>query len=283
MTDRAAFVAAIEADPDSDLPRLAWADWLDDHGEPERAELIRVQCELARHPSPKLRGRERAVLNALGRVWPAGLAGLRAFNLPFRQGLRNYFRRGCLHGFQFYTSRPHTRLTAAAPYVGREPLLDVCLFAGRDVGRRQLANPLLRLVAFLHGSGASRLLPSRHMTGLRHLHCRADDLQTLLTAPAATRLVSLLVEWTSPWAEESEKVPPVKTARLLADNPRLAALQELMVLVEPFGEEALRVLIGSPHLPTTLKLELPTNSRPRRGTALARALRARFPGPPAVG
>jgi uncharacterized protein (TIGR02996 family) len=34
--------------PDEDLPRLLLADWLDDHGEPERAEFIRAQCRRAR-------------------------------------------------------------------------------------------------------------------------------------------------------------------------------------------------------------------------------------------
>lgn len=48
MTERAALLAAIRAHPDEDTPRLVYADWLDEHGEGERAELIRVQCELAR-------------------------------------------------------------------------------------------------------------------------------------------------------------------------------------------------------------------------------------------
>ena len=37
-------------EPDNDLPRLVYADWLDDHGSPDRAELIRVQIELAGLP-----------------------------------------------------------------------------------------------------------------------------------------------------------------------------------------------------------------------------------------
>ena len=47
MTDEAAFLAAVRAAPDDDLPRLVYADWLDEHGEADRAEFIRVQCELA--------------------------------------------------------------------------------------------------------------------------------------------------------------------------------------------------------------------------------------------
>lgn len=38
------WVAAVRAAPDDDLVRLAAADWLDDRGEAERAELIRLMC-----------------------------------------------------------------------------------------------------------------------------------------------------------------------------------------------------------------------------------------------
>src|SRR5262245_37254953 len=48
MHEEPALLAAILADPEDDLPRLAYADWLDEHGNPERAEFIRVECELAR-------------------------------------------------------------------------------------------------------------------------------------------------------------------------------------------------------------------------------------------
>jgi uncharacterized protein (TIGR02996 family) len=46
MNDRLAFLRAIRANPDDDTARLAFADWLDEHDEPERAEFIRVQIEL---------------------------------------------------------------------------------------------------------------------------------------------------------------------------------------------------------------------------------------------
>lgn len=41
MTDRHAFIAAIKAHPDDDTPRLVFADWLEEHGEPARARVIR--------------------------------------------------------------------------------------------------------------------------------------------------------------------------------------------------------------------------------------------------
>lgn len=56
-TDRA-FLDDIIANPEDDTPRLIYADWIEEQGQGERAELIRVQCELER-----LRSR----LDSLGR------------------------------------------------------------------------------------------------------------------------------------------------------------------------------------------------------------------------
>jgi uncharacterized protein (TIGR02996 family) len=46
----AALLADILANPEDDTVRLVLADWLDEHGDPERAEFIRVQVELASDP-----------------------------------------------------------------------------------------------------------------------------------------------------------------------------------------------------------------------------------------
>lgn len=50
MTTAADFMRTIIAAPNDDQPRLQLADWLEENGEPERAEFTRVQCELAKHP-----------------------------------------------------------------------------------------------------------------------------------------------------------------------------------------------------------------------------------------
>jgi uncharacterized protein (TIGR02996 family) len=72
---------AIRADilsrPDDDVPRLAYADWLDEHGGPaerDRAEFIRVQIDLERLPLPYkrregLQRREGELLNAHRAAW----------------------------------------------------------------------------------------------------------------------------------------------------------------------------------------------------------------------
>ncbi|AWM39630.1 hypothetical protein GobsT_20250 [Gemmata obscuriglobus] len=46
--DERALLDAIIAEPDEDTPRLVYADWLDEHGRHERAELIRAQIGLIR-------------------------------------------------------------------------------------------------------------------------------------------------------------------------------------------------------------------------------------------
>jgi uncharacterized protein (TIGR02996 family) len=43
--DGDALFRAILANPADDMPRLVYADWLQENGKPERAEFIRLQCE----------------------------------------------------------------------------------------------------------------------------------------------------------------------------------------------------------------------------------------------
>lgn len=46
MIARTELLRTIIDDPDSDTPRLVFADWIEEKGEPERAEFIRVQIKL---------------------------------------------------------------------------------------------------------------------------------------------------------------------------------------------------------------------------------------------
>jgi uncharacterized protein (TIGR02996 family) len=48
MTRDEAFLQTICENPDDDVPRLVYADWLEEHGDADRAEFIRVQIELAK-------------------------------------------------------------------------------------------------------------------------------------------------------------------------------------------------------------------------------------------
>jgi len=83
------FLRAIAAAPDDDTPRLVYADWLDEHGDPARAEFIRVQCELARaaEDDPRRPGLEDREHELLADNEPAWLGdGGRFREWVFRRG-----------------------------------------------------------------------------------------------------------------------------------------------------------------------------------------------------
>jgi uncharacterized protein (TIGR02996 family) len=48
MSEEAAFLEALKSNPADDTARLVYADWLDDHDEPRKAEYLRLVAELAR-------------------------------------------------------------------------------------------------------------------------------------------------------------------------------------------------------------------------------------------
>ena len=72
------FLATILDRPGEDGPRLVYADWLEEQGDADRAEFIRVQIELAYLPDhdPKrdrLIDRESRLRNRHGEVWRADI------------------------------------------------------------------------------------------------------------------------------------------------------------------------------------------------------------------
>jgi uncharacterized protein (TIGR02996 family) len=76
-----AFLSDIADNPADDTPRLIYADWLADQGEPERGELIRVQCRRARLPvddpeQGSLAARESELLEQHAAHWLAALPAL---------------------------------------------------------------------------------------------------------------------------------------------------------------------------------------------------------------
>src|SRR5438034_1048195 len=72
------FLEAILEDPDDDAVRLIYADWLEEHDQPARAEFIRVQIALAGLASfdPRrapLERRERTLLAEHEKAWVGDL------------------------------------------------------------------------------------------------------------------------------------------------------------------------------------------------------------------
>src|SRR5215471_13701636 len=93
------FLDDITADIDNDATRLVFADWLEENGQTERAEFIRVQIERTRLPAwdaaqVRLRLREQELLKQHGESWLA--------ELPTIQGARwEGFRRGIVAEVSF--------------------------------------------------------------------------------------------------------------------------------------------------------------------------------------
>jgi uncharacterized protein (TIGR02996 family) len=146
MTHDEAFLQAMIETPDDDTPRLVYADWLDEHGDPDRAEFIRIQCELAARTGPGTvlrrhldslkktsRNAETAFLRNLCAVLEPGDQGPRvraleeraaalldAHGESWRQGLPFpvHFRRGFVEVLEVGVSdylRHHATLETLAP------------------------------------------------------------------------------------------------------------------------------------------------------------------------
>src|SRR5947207_2741650 len=121
MTD-ADFLRDILADPDADEPRLRYAEWLDQRGDP-RGEFIRVQVELARLESEggEPAGRGRLADELLSRhveEWAAGVSGVvRSFS--FRRGLLEHAEVEAEsfleHADALFAAAPLRRLTLVNP------------------------------------------------------------------------------------------------------------------------------------------------------------------------
>ena len=170
MTTAEALLAAVIATPDDDLVRLVYADYLEETGDPERGELIRVQCELARLPewdrlAAELRHRERLLLARHGRRWHA--------ELPTLNGVTwGAFRRGFVA--EIGVPDCDVLVRSADRLIAATPLRTVSL---RDLPPRPLNAPSLPW-----------------LTGLRltdRVGFEADRLERLLDSPLAERLTAL--------------------------------------------------------------------------------------------
>ncbi|TSC64451.1 MAG: leucine-rich repeat-containing protein typical subtype [Parcubacteria group bacterium Gr01-1014_106] len=124
--DRKAFLATIKEQPDGDGPRLVYADWLEEQGNP-RAEFIRVQCALARYrpldevPS-HLTERDLWLVNRYGNDWRKEDLGPAD---KFLDSVNPVFHRGFIAGVE----------------------VDLEVIAHRGVPNALLVEPLLRHIA----------------------------------------------------------------------------------------------------------------------------------------
>src|SRR5262249_39652492 len=92
------FIRAMRESPEDDAVRLVYADWLEEHGEAVRAEVIRVQVELeppreqwGNERRRALQRREADLLREHCWVWLYGPSPLRE---KYREDVPAVFRRG---------------------------------------------------------------------------------------------------------------------------------------------------------------------------------------------
>jgi uncharacterized protein (TIGR02996 family) len=231
-----AFLRAIAEEPLEDLHRLAFADWLEEHGHAERGQFIRLQCRHDRLPDYPLARRRlaeeiAALFRAHGAAWTAGLPNCK----PVEWHDLDNFRGGLLE---------HLTL---GQYIEEKDR--VGLFQAVDV--RSLRT---RLGAWTYNLGPPALA-------------------TFLAAPWLPRLVSLEIE--VPWYSDSLAVlggadvltglvhlgmvdSVYNPARLteLVEGLRLPALSSLDLSENRLDEEGAVILAGSAVLGKLRRLRL---------------------------
>jgi uncharacterized protein (TIGR02996 family) len=186
---------------DDNAPRLILADWLEDHGQPERAEFVRLQCKLADwvpdwQERQALIARQDELLHEHTATWLGPLAGLCHYT-EFVRGLC----RAWVVGKVFATSKFDKAFTAAQPTALVERVRVIrCKGLSKVAARPCLARiPALSLAGLgLQDGDLDPLLESPHTQALVDLDLSGNQqgvapIQRLLAAPFFPRLARLVV------------------------------------------------------------------------------------------
>jgi uncharacterized protein (TIGR02996 family) len=265
-----ALLRAVLAAPDDDAPRLIYADWLDEEGDCDRAEFIRVQIALARtdEHDPRYRElhqRESDLLQGGNyNRWVAPLEDL---------AQQWTFRRGFVEAVEVAAAvflRCGERLFDAAP------VRSLKLVRAGLSGPRLAVYPALAHLVALDLSGAhlwashlAILLASPHLAGLRDLSLAHNNLgqsgANLLTdLPILDSLTRLDLA--------NNRLRNAGAVRVAA-CPRLAGLRTLGLGFNGIGVEGANALAASPYLDNLSVLDLVGNHSIDFGR---QALRERF-------
>jgi uncharacterized protein (TIGR02996 family) len=300
MTDRAAFLRAICERPHDDAPRLVYADWLDEHGDP-RGEFIRLQIDLARLPAAAshraaLAQRGVQLLDDHKSAWEAelpphyrqvvgyergfpvvelSLADGRAFLDAYRASALSDLVPG--YHLRLWEVRPaELDELALSPGLARLTGL-ACQPDGwrRGVLPRLLSSPYLtnlselRLAGHAGAESVRALAAAAHLTRLRTLDLRGsrltnDDVERLAGVAGLDNLSAL---WLGDGEDDQNFLGPAG-ARALAESPCFANVAELQLCRNPLGDEG-GVELAAADWPRLADLHL---SRCRLGPESAAAL-----------
>jgi uncharacterized protein (TIGR02996 family) len=266
MTREDALLEAIRAAPADDAPRLVYADWLDEHGDPDRAEFIRLQCLRMRPPAndPQRPAQETRALALLETNWDAWVSPLRECigstsprsDVPVPSWLYQPFRPNALVEFHrgFVRTLPPFSAAAFLPRAGA---------VARIAAYRELS-------FWEVGPHASDLAASPHLRGLHAFTASGCG----LTDEAARALAA------APWLASLGKLELVNNRLTAACVPELvqgaASLTALDFSGNPIGAKGAAALAASPSLAGLTRLAL-------RASNLSPGAVARLAESPALG
>lgn len=225
----AAFLAAIRDDPDDDLPRLAYADWFEEHGQADRGEFIRVQVELSH--GARDRGRRVELLRrlrALSQLHRAAWLG------PLKHWAKDsFFDRGFITQASMDAGE---FLDHAAKVLAVHPITRLRIVGTTDRFAELIASPHvegMKSLDFLGQAildqGATALAGAHRLARLRVLHLRRMGI-----GPGGVRA--------------------------LVASPRLAELTDLNLAENGFGDSGIRELASAFALPRLARLDLSSNN-----------------------
>jgi uncharacterized protein (TIGR02996 family) len=195
MTESADLLAAIAAAPADDLPRLVFADWLDDRGEPTYAQFIRDQIRLAQVPQwDPLAVRARHQLKdslGIGRPFFGALPELPIF---LKWHPEKAFRRG--FGSGVVVHQLSGLLEAGPQLFDLAPVEELWLSAATLDDWRQLAkSPWLKHVRKLHFHFSQGLHePIRCLAESKYAHNIDEIWFDTLETPAAGLVIEALAQ-----------------------------------------------------------------------------------------
>jgi uncharacterized protein (TIGR02996 family) len=306
MTPDEAFLQAVVETPDDDAPRLVYADWLEERGDP-RGEFIRVQCDLARIGEgdprrPALESQEQQLLGAHRAEWLGLPQGTILYDPKFRRGFleevtldpqtflelgEQLFRLHPLRRVSFPGpgGYHHLAALAASPFLARLTALRIDRITDRGAEVLAGSPHLTRLTALslpegrIGPAGARALASSPSLQQLNSLGLYANVIgpqgaAALAASPYLARLTCLNLD-----GRESRYGDVVNNigdagAQALAASPYLTRLEKLTLYLNEIGDPGARALATSPTLANLTELRLWGNPAiTEEGRA---ALRARF-------
>ncbi len=222
--DEAAFIDRIREDHADDLPRLIYADWLDERGDHPRADFIRVQCALAKLPhddpaADKLREYETQLTDAHAAAWSRDIE-------PLVEGFS--YRRGMLEAVAV---KPAQFARLGEKVFAKYPIRRLRFLEAAPDAYKVFQSQLMRFVAELDFSGypmdavkCAAIARARHLRNLEMLDLgytgiASDALTVLIQSPAVARLKTLRLNGNHPLSADS--------LRAVFKSQALAALQTL--------------------------------------------------------